>query len=168
MNLAFYRDSIDRLHQENLQFLRKQQYRRGGNFSAVEKAAEDAIVAMLRRAGYTVEKTSYKAPFDLFVNGVRVEVKGATWHNRRNHHSKGRYQARIHNHEFDILILDCINGSHHFFVIPNPAIFPRKHIEIPSYDVAEYTGHLKPYLEAWEVLQEAVEALQRNYQLSLW
>jgi hypothetical protein len=80
----------------------------------------------------------------------------------------GRYQATIRNREADVLLFVAVNGSDHHFIIPMDAIGQRTQIAITSYDVTAYGGQWASYLEAWDVLQEAVKAAPpRPIQLSL-
>ena len=124
----------------------------------------EARVALCIEAlfGYSINQTSHKASFDLWVDNVKVEVKGSHWQGRR-------YQANIRNHSADILIFDAINGLDHYFIIPMAQVNPRRTVEITSYDVLAYTGQWAAYLEAWDVLALAVRAAPaRHRQLDLW
>lgn len=98
-----------------------------------------------------VNLTTHKAGFDVWVGGCRVEFKASHWQDKRN-----RYQADVRHHQGDILIFDAINGTHHYFVIPMATVFPRRKIEVYSYDVARCTGQWAAYLENWDVLRQAV------------
>ena len=162
----FYSDPIDRLHQEQLQFLKAQQFRRPITRQGVERLAENEVIKLANNLGYRVTTTSHKAPFDLWIEGVRAEVKAATWRDAGRRGS--RYQANIRNHQFDILIFDCINGSHHFHIIPSAAIIPRRHIAIWSYDPADSAGQWVQFLEKWNYLEQAVDQVDHVWQPSLF
>ncbi len=168
-SLWFYQDPIDRLHQENNQFLRAQQrrFQTHKNFDnrQLEWKAEAEVIRQAQTMGYRVSRTVRNAPFDLWIEGARVEVKGATWHELKN--GSGRYQAAIRNHNADVLIFDCINGTHHLFVIPMAEIAPRTHISIWKYHVEESHSRWVAFLEAWEYLEKAIRAGQYDWQLPL-
>lgn len=163
-----YFDAIDRLHQANLTFLRRQQFavrRKRKDNRLVEWKAERWIVQYLEARGHRVARTTNNAPFDLFVDGVAVEVKGATWH--KAHNGGGRYQAAIRNFEADIVIFDCINGTHHLFVIPMSAIRPRRALQITRFRVEKSQGQWLAFLDAWHYLDQAIARRNRNWQLPL-
>jgi hypothetical protein len=161
--LWFYSDPIDRLHQEQLQFDRSR--RRFVPDSAhnrrTEQRAIEAIIGHVQELGLRINLTTRNAPFDLWIEGVRVEVKAATWRDTR-------YQAAIRNHRADILIFDCINGTHHFHVIPMPAIAPRKSISVWRYDPAQSAGQWQPYLDNWQHLIEAARHANHTWQPPLF
>ncbi len=171
MHYTLYHDMIDRLHQENLQFLKAQQYGGSGpvrhrRHHAAEWLAVRQVERELRRRGLHVARTVANAPFDAWVGdgpagpAFRLEIKGATW--------TDRYQAGIRNHEADLLIMDCINGDHHLFIIPMSAIRPRRNVAIWSEKPAAYGGIWSGYLEAWQHLEQALAAARpRARQLPL-
>jgi hypothetical protein len=129
------------------------------------RQVEAKIIKRISPYGWPVNLTTHKAKFDLWIGNAKVEVKGSHWRNRG---SFGIYQANIRNHAADVLIFAAINGSFHFFVIPMAAVKPRKTVEISSYHVDAYAGQWSPYLEAWDVLEEAVRsAPARPKQLDL-
>jgi len=105
-----------------------------------------------RLLGVEVHGTTHKCPFDLFIGGVRAEVKGSHWQNRAR-----RYQADVRHYEADVLLFDAINGTDHWFIIPMAAIAPRRKIEVYSYHVESYKGQWADFLEAWDVLDEIVK-----------
>ncbi len=166
--LWFYSDPIDRMHQENLQFLLAQRYRQPRSprdYRFTEREAVQAIIEQAEDRGYRVNRTRGNAPFDLWIEGAKAEVKGATWHESLK---GGRYQAAIRNHAADVLLFDCINGSHHIFVIPMAAIVPKTSIAIWHYDPACYVGKWTPYLDAWDCLDEAVRYANHVWQPPLF
>lgn len=133
---------------------------------AFGRQAVQKIISILAGSGYDIYTTPHKAPFDLWIGDVRIEVKVSRWINPRQH--PGRYQAAIRNHKADLILFDALNGSDHWFVIPMNQVAPRKTIEITSYDVCVYSGRWAEYLEAWHLLAQAVEAAKpRVKQLSL-
>jgi hypothetical protein len=122
-----------------------------------------AIRKVSRLLGVEVHPTTHKCPFDLFVGGVKVEVKGSHWQ-----HKARRYQAAVRNYEADVLLFDAVNGIDHWFVIPMDMIAPRRQVEVYSYHVESYKGRWAAWLEAWDVLDEIVRKCpSRAIQLSL-
>jgi hypothetical protein len=61
-----------------------------------------------------------------------------------------------------------MNGSHHFFIIPMAIIIPHKNIAVWNHDPTKYAGQWLPYLEAWEHITEAVQAVCRMWQPPLF
>lgn len=169
--LWFYSNPIDRLHQENMQFLKAQQWPKppalANDFRPVERAAVAEIMNQAGARGYRCSPTGNNDPFDLWIEGARVEVKAATYHNVETKQG-GRYQANIRNHTADLLIFDCINGSHHLHFIPMVEIVPRRHIAIWSHDPARSRGQWLPFLEAWDYLEQAIFWANHQWQLPLF
>src|SRR3989304_3912157 len=115
----FYSDSIDRLHHEQLEFLKTQQFRKPPTpKQEIEWLAEREVIDLANNMGYRVTTTPHKSPFDLWIEGVKVEIKASAWHETTEKRRGSRYQANIRNYQFDILIFDCINGRHHLHIIP--------------------------------------------------
>lgn len=166
--LWFYTDPVDRLHQENNQFLQAQRFRQprnAHNYLTLEREAQAEIIRQAGQHGYQCSTTAHKAPFDLWIEGVMVEIKAATWHESR----KGcRYQANIRNHTADIVIFDCINGAHHLHFIPMIEIIPRRHLAIWSHDPALSSGQWLPFLEAWDYLEQAISQANHVWQPPLF
>ena len=166
--LWFYADPIDRLHQENLQFLQAQRFkppRNTNDHRAVEQKATTEIMRQANDRGYRCSPTGNNDPFDLWIEGAKVEIKAATYNPAK---TGGRYQANIRNHTADILIFDCINGTHHVHFIPMIEISPRHHIAVWSYDPALSSGQWLPFLEAWDYLEQAVFEARHMWQLPLF
>lgn len=111
--------------------------------------------------GYRSSRTKANAPFDMVIEGLRVEVKAAAWHDSPK---GGRYQANIRNHKADLVIFDCINGTDHFHIIPMAVIVPRKALAVWSYDPSASSGQWVGYLENWDYLTEAVAAANSVWQ----
>lgn len=110
--------------------------------------------------GYSVSKQGHNAPFDLMVEGCRVEVKAAMYT------SQG-YRANMRDNDADVLILCCQNSSMHFFVIPFEMVRGLCYIRIASHDPRQYMGKFTPYYEAWNVLDEAIKTAVNPWQLHL-
>jgi hypothetical protein len=161
MHLSLYHDSIDRLHQENLQFLKAQQYRRPRrrNYQAEQQAVQ-VVCRVMKSRGLYISLTVKNAPFDAWVSetptsqAFRLEIKGATWGDR--------YQAAIRNYSADLLIFDCINSADHLFIIPMAAIKPRRNIAVWSRDPAAYRGQWAPYLNGWDHLEHALKIARHH------
>lgn len=137
-----------------------------------EADVTDRLIKRLHDRGLTdVHRTTDNAPFDLWVCGVRVEVKAARWEQRTPYGKRGkggRFQAHMRNHQADVIFFVAVNGRDHDFIIPQEAVGHRKTLEISSYDVSAYRGQWRPWLEAWDVLQGAIEATpDRPRQLQL-
>lgn len=119
----------------------------------LERLVTQATIPRLTRFG-PVNLTVHSAPFDLWVGGCRVELKAANW--TANQGKAGRYQGTIRNRQADVLLFVAVNGQYHYFVIPMSAVGRRRQIAISSYRVSDYQGQWAAYLEAWEVLAQAV------------
>jgi len=165
--LWFYRDPIDRLHQEALEAARR------GRFAppnvhhnhAVEQRAVQSLKTQINRLGLRLTPTVRNAPFDFWIEGVWVELKAAGWHQFKN---TGRYQAAIRNYLADILIFDCINGTDHWHIIPMANIKPRKSIAVWQYDPAQSAGQWLPFLENWQILLDTAVASPHAWQPPLF
>ena len=166
--LWFYANPTDRQHHEALERDRLSKFINLENCQhlALERKAVNAVTYRLAGRGYRVSPTPPNAPFDLWVEGVKVEVKASTW---RDHQTNGggRYQANIRNCAADILIFDCINGTHHFHIIPMAAIAARHNLAVWSYNPARSKGLWVNYLEAWGLLDEIVYLSKAIYQPTL-
>lgn len=168
--LWFYTDPIDRLHQENLQFLQRQRFIKARQPNsqhnrAVEKRSIEKVTEIATSLGYRINPTVKNSPFDLWIEGARVEVKGSTWHEWTK---GGRYQANIRNHNCDLLIFDCINGTDHLHFIPAQAIGGRRNITVWSYAPENSSGIWRPYLEEIQYLHQAIEAASQSWQPPLF
>ena len=167
MNLAFYADPIDRLHQENLQFLKAQRWL-PNSFGSFGQDVEQWTARLLRGMGYGVELTSYHHSFDLLLNGcLRVEVKGsrlAYLAERRSY----RYQANIRNRGAEVVLLVCedVFCLRHVFVMPAAIVRPGN-LTIWNRDPQAYRGQWAPYLGAWGWLEESLRQAQGAIQLGL-
>jgi hypothetical protein len=109
---------------------------------------EREVRAKLEAHGYRVTKTRHNESWDLWCEGVRVEVKGSRWN--------GRYQANLRGNQADVLILGCVNGDVRFFVIPFDALGECKALAIWSENPQEYMGKWARFLEAWSVVDDLV------------
>ncbi len=163
-SLWFYSDPIDRLHQLGLSISKNKPWL-AADYRFVEWSALDEIQTILTGRGYRVSRTKANSPFDLWVEGVRVEAKAARWHECMQ---GGRYQAAIRNHQADLLIFDCINGAHHLHVIPMTAIGAVKSIAVWSYDPTRSKGRWAQFLDAWAELDKAIDAANFVWQLPLF
>ena len=163
MNLAFYTDPIDRLHQENLQFLKAQRWA-PDSCVPFGRDVEQWTARLLRQMGYEVEVTAHRHPFDLLVNGsIRVEVKGARLNYLAARRSY-RYQAEIRNDSAEVVLLVCEDefGLRHVFVLP-AGVVRAGNVTIWNRDPVAYRGQWAPYLGAWgwlEALRQAQGAIQ--------
>lgn len=158
MNLAYYVHPIDRLHQENLQFLKAQRYRAG--VMPFAQQVEKDVAAFIRRLGYIVVKTGHNHPFDFKIvrpdrQCIRLEVKGSQPYYLPKKHS-WRYQANIHHKQVDLIIFACVDpdGFYHHFIIPAGHI-RQGNIAIWSKDPAAYAGQWASFREAWSHLDQA-------------
>lgn len=139
---------------------------------ALGREAEALVAGKLAALSYQVTATSYKATCDLIVNDtLRIEVKAALWHKEADlQRNRGRYQARIHKRQqADLVILMVRSGwGDSFFVIPHSELAGQRSITIRCHNVQSYTGRFSGYLEAWELIELALEVLKNQpYQLSL-
>lgn len=167
--LWFYSDPIDRLHHWALQRDKASRFVSQATPRHKRQELTRRAVAEVRRIvevwGYRVTETTHKCAFDLWIEGVRVEVKASTYNPCKR---GGRYQGHIKNHEADLVIFDCINGVDHLHVIPMIDICPRKHISVYSYNPAESDGQWQPYLGQWDFLYRAIEQSNHTWQPPLF
>lgn len=160
MNCVYYLDPVDRCHQENLQFLKAQQYR--NNKVPFGRWIELAVARRMAELGYQVSLTSPLASYDLEVydergRQIRIEVKGALAY--RHPRRSVRYQANIRNQDFQILIFVCFDGdSFYYFVIPRAAVAGRRNVTIWNQNPARYGGRWAKFYEAWDILEQAIRS----------
>jgi len=109
---------------------------------------EQDVKARLQGMGYRVSKTGHNERWDLWCEGVRVEVKASSW--------GGRYQANLRGNEADVLILGCVNGIVSYFVIPWEKLGDRRTVEVCSEDPEAYHGQWARWREAWGVVDDLV------------
>lgn len=130
----------------------------------------DRVEARLEQMGYTVNQTTHKSSFDLWVDGrLHIEVKAANW-TRRANPRYGRFQAHLGRSQIrdaDLVIFGCKNGTWHYFVIPADQITGPT-LDITSYDVKRYAGRYAPYLEAWDLIEIALHTARRCHQMELF
>lgn len=168
MNLAYYADTIDKLHQENLQFLKAQRYRNPQAISFGTQVEAD-VTGLLRRFGYLVKKTRYHDHQDLKVirpsdrRFIMIEVKGSLSYYLEQKRAY-RYQAHIHQ-TADLYIFACVDpdGWYHHFILPPTCLGNRSNIAIWSQDPASYAGIWKPFYNAWSHLGQAFADLSQPY-----
>jgi len=130
------------------------------------REAERRVAARLEAMGYAAWPMGHNCRHDLEIDqGCRVEVKAATWRDIGDRRG-GRYQFHFHNRA-DLLILCAINGSWHFYVLPVEALAGRRNVSVWCYEPERSSGWLRPYLEAWTLVSEIVNA-ERTYQLPLF
>jgi len=110
---------------------------------------EQLVRERLKLRGYSVTGTPHQAKYDLLVEGVRVEVKAATWNGEC-------YQANLHSNRADVLVWGCLDGALHWFVIPFAEMRGRKKIEISRHDPRDTIGQWLRFYEAWEIIDEFV------------
>ena len=128
--------------------------------------AEAAVADRLNELGYRVARPQSKtARWDLLIEGVRVEVKAANWRWREDK-GNGRYQWHYHN-DADLVILAAKNGRWHFFVLPIEALDGRQFLAVYSKEPELYSGQFRPYLEAWDVVEQVASQVEREYQPAL-
>jgi len=130
---------------------------------ALAHQVESDIAGRLRAQGYHVARTAPNARFDLLVNGLRVEVKAATWSPDR-----GRYAANLRGNQADVLVFGCQNSALHYFVIPFDRVRGQHFLQVSSHDPERYAGRWRAYLEAWYVLDELIARGVNHWQTTLW
>lgn len=109
---------------------------------------EQQVKARLEGLGYRVSRTGNNARWDLWCEGVRIEVKASHW--------RGRYQANLRSNDADLLVLACVNGGVSFFVIPWGEVAGRSSLEIRSEEPAATASRWARWYEAWELVGELV------------
>lgn len=174
MTLALH--PIDRLHQENLQFLRSLPFRWRAWLNQTEEPSanhllgrygEQLVLDRLARLGYRARPTAYHCPHDLRIvagsRGIELEVKTALPYYSPSMRC-WRYQGRIHNRA-DIFVLICLFeiDQPYYFVIPHAALDRRRNVTVTSRDPRDYAGRWAPYLEAWPYLDEALKTAPPAY-----
>ena len=124
-------------------------------------AIETDIITRLRASGYSVTRSAANEHFDALVNGLRVEIKAASW-------SGHRYQAALRSNDADVLILCCRNEDGHtsYFIMPFETVSGLKHIKISS-DPKTYTGRHSAWLEAWSLIDQLIARGINHWQPAL-
>lgn len=157
---------LERLHQEMWSMDRRWRFIRAKppENHALGRDVMNEARAILQDRGYRVSKAGSNDHHDLWCEGVRVEVKGSLW----DEHQR-RYQANLRRNEADVLLLGCVNGSTHWFVVPWAALADRAHVAVWSHDPEEYRGQWSRFYEAWSVVDELAENPPDNpWQLPLF
>lgn len=153
--------------QENDEFIKKNS-RRFARKIAANSLAEDGELTVerwLNGMGYLVEATGPNHPHDRNVTDpktgitIRVEVETSLYYGNKR---SGRYQARIHHFEADVVVFVARNGQDWPFVIPMADVFPRRNVSIWSQCPANYTGIWRQYMNAWDNLEAAFELAART------
>ena len=127
---------------------------------------EQRVRTLLEGRGLFVTGTRHKESFDLLAQGVRIEVKAATWDGRR-------YQCNLHDNKADVLVWGCLDGTVHWFVIPFgevrglPPSRGLRVLNITSHDPRDYVGKWMPFYERWETIDELVAAGRNAWQPAL-
>lgn len=109
---------------------------------------EQQVKARLEALGYRVSKTGHNERWDLWCEGVRLEVKASHW--------PGRYQANLRGNDADLLVLACVNDGVSFFVIPWGEVAGQRGLTIRAEEPARTMGRWARYYEAWELVGELV------------
>ncbi len=122
----------------------------------IERAVRDHIEGL----GFAVAGTSHKQNYDLLVQGLRVEIKAAHWDGRR-------YQAQMRANQADVLILCCLDGQAHYFVIPFDQVRGKTVVEINRHDPRDITTRWLRYYEAWDILSDLIAAGRNAWQPAL-
>jgi hypothetical protein len=110
---------------------------------------EQQVKAHLESLGYLVSKTGHNERWDLWCEGVRLEVKASHW--------RGRYQANLRGNDADLLVLGCVHDGVSFFVIPWGEVAGQRALTIRAEDPAATMGRWARYYEAWELVGELVQ-----------
>ncbi len=121
---------------------------------------EGEVQSRLIERGHYVTKTSHTANFDLLADGLRVEVKAATW-------ASGRYGAALRDNQADVLVLACLGDATCFFVIPFQEVNGLRYFKIPNYDPRAYQGRFAPYFEKWDLIEAMIGAGVNHWQIPL-
>lgn len=140
------------------------------NPQRVAERARHIAADLIRQQGYRV---SHGVSGQLWVTDgqrvARMEAKLAR--HSQDQRGRDRYQAAIYNHTADVLIFIARNEDGDYpFIIPMSDVVPRRNISIWSRNPEEYSGQWAPYLNAWERLDQTVQAAvtQNDWQLSLF
>lgn len=116
------------------------------------KEAERLVQTLLEQRGYQTSQTTYKCPFDLWADHLRIEVKASNWGGRGF-----KCNTRNQRAESDVIIFACKNGSWNYFIIPSKKA--TKTIHITSYHVENYHGKWTKYLEAWHIIDKLLATI---------
>lgn len=134
-------------------------YARRADARELAQDIENEARAVLEGLGHRTVKTSHNAHFDLWVEGVRVEVKASRY--------TDRYQCNMRGNDADVLLFGCVNGATHFFVISFDAIEGRRNLAIWSENPDDYQGRWARFRDAWGIMDDLVANPPRPYQLAL-
>lgn len=122
---------------------------------------ESDVYQRLASLGYTVTRTKHTEHFDLLVQGVRIEVKAATW-------DGARYAAAMRGNRADVLVLACVDVCTRYFVIPFDLVAGLRYIKVTAHDVRDYAGRWTPFFEAWDLVDDLVASGINCWQRPLW
>jgi hypothetical protein len=136
----------------------EQRFRYARRQGDLAKRVENQARAVLEGRGWRTTRTAHNEHFDLWCEGVRVEVKAARWNDR--------YQANLRANDADVLLFGCQNGRVHWFVIPWEALGDRRNLAIWSEDPEAYAGRWARFRDAWGVVADLVSDPPHPYQLA--
>lgn len=127
-------------------------------------AYENKVAEILNVMGYeaSVHEASSASDYDLLVNGLPVEVKGAKIHAYNGKGNQG-FQFAIkrvtssNSIDCPIVILYCENpGPTSFFVIPLAELNGAHSITVPNQNPAAYHGKWSKYYNRFDLLDLAI------------
>lgn len=153
--------------QENDQFIKQRQYAgRAKKERCIDWAdqVEAQAQAMVEEKlpGWKMKSTPHRtSPYDYDLVApdgrvIRLEVKASAYYKLPDKRS-GRYQAKIHHPNVDVVLFLCQNGRLWPFLIPIEKIGRRTNIAIWSEKPGQYRGQWAEFLENWQVILEALE-----------
>ena len=128
--------------------------------SALAKLVESKVRDRLTDMGYAQTRTGHNDPFDLMVQGCRIEIKGAMC-------STQGYRFNLRGNNADLLIIGCLNSKLHFFIIPFDLMRGISYLKIPSHDPLDYIGRWTTFYEAWPIVDEMVAMARNPWQIQL-
>ena len=130
--------------------------------AALARLVESKVRDRMTDMGYTPTRTGHNDPFDLMVQGLRIEVKGATYSEQEG------YRFNLRGNDADLLIIGCLNSELHFFVIPFDLVRGITYLKITSHDPRSYMGRWTTFYEAWSVVYELVAMAKNPWQMQLF
>jgi hypothetical protein len=122
---------------------------------------EALALDVLNGRGNFCVRTRHKEHFDLLVEGVRIEVKASNWDGEK-------YSCQLRDNRADALAWACLFcGAVHWFIIPFGEVLGLKALKISQHDPRDYHGKWMRCYDAWNIIDEMVDAGVNSWQMSL-
>jgi hypothetical protein len=106
--------------------------------SDVGRWFEERAMEALRARGFTAERMPWRAPYDIRVNGLRIDVKGAS------HPMRGAWWFNLPSLSRDVVLAGCGDSPVRWLVIPPDALGSGKGLAVRT-DLGTWAPYEKPW-----------------------